>query len=162
MSELLPKDKPGQVEIKKEGGVKIMGILQYPDPILTTPCQLVTVFDDELMNFIGDMWATMRGVSWGKPVGLAAPQVGRSIQLFIANGEVFINPKLLWLTKAPRSSSTEGCYSKDANTYVTNSRVDCLRLGWQDEHGVKHERRFNGFKAWVIQHEYEHLNIGNI
>lgn len=146
-------------EASKLPEVKIYEILKYPDPILSAPCEPVTKFDDELMVLIGDMWATMNAVKWGKPVGLAAPQIGKSIQLFIANGQVFINPVITWKTRAPYTVEKEGCYSGPANEFKDVHRCPSIRLTWQDEHGVQHDERFNGFKAHVIQHEYDHLNL---
>lgn len=137
----------------------IYEILQYPDPILSKPCEPVTEFNDELLTLIGDMFATMRAVTWGRPVGLAAPQIGKSIQLFIANGQVFINPVITWKTKAPESIEKEGCYSKKANEFKDIRRCPSIRVTWQDENNVLHDERFNGFKAHVIQHEYDHLNL---
>ena len=139
--------------------VKIYEILKYPDPVLSKPCKPVKKFDDKLIVLIGDMWATMNAVKWGKPVGLAAPQIGKSIQLFIANGKVFINPVITWKTRAPYSVEKEGCYSGPANEFNDVPRCPSIRLTWQDEHGVQHDERFNGFKAHVIQHEYDHLNL---
>lgn len=143
-----------------DSDVKIFEIVKHPDPVLDKPCELVTKFDDELMDLIGDMWATMKSLKWGKPVGLAAPQIGKSIQLFIDERDVYINPVVTWATKAPRTLCHEGCYSKETNRFdYPAMRIPSIRLRWQDETGAVHEERFNGFHAQVIQHELDHLNI---
>lgn len=139
--------------------IKIYPILKFPDPILSARAEEVTVFDEDLMNLIGDMWATLNSMKWGRAVGLAAPQIGKSIQLFIAEGAVYINPKVTWVTKAPKQVQREGCYSGIVNDFKDVHRYTSIRMNWVDQHGKPHSGRFNGFKARVIQHELDHLNI---
>lgn len=135
-------------------------IVHYPDPVLSTPCALVEVFDEALVTFAHDMLQTLHTLDWGNPVGLAAPQVGKSIQLFIAEDQFYINPVVTWATKAPRTLCHEGCYSKETSRFdYPAMRISSIRLHWQDIEGYHHEARFNGFHAQVIQHELDHLNI---
>lgn len=131
----------------------------FPDPVLSKQCEKIEVIDDGIKELVKRMFATMRLLDWGFPAGLAAPQVGQSVQLFIAMNEVFINPKLVWVTKAPKEYLLEGCYSGERDKFTKVWRAPSVRLTWQDLDGNYHDRRFNGFPAQVIQHEYEHLNL---
>lgn len=139
-----------------------MPLTMFPDPLLSKPCARIEVIDDGIKQLVERMCATMRLLDWGVPVGLAAPQVGQSVQLFIALKRVFINPELIWVTRAPKSLLQEGCYSGERNHFNKVWRSPSVRLRWQDLEGVIHEERFNDFPAQVIQHEYEHLNLGPI
>jgi peptide deformylase len=100
-------------------------------------------------------------------IGLAAPQIGESIRLFIVDGspiedlkpanfkQVFINPVMLdeWGTEWKYE---EGCLS--IPTIRENvSRNPELSIRFLDENFVSHERTFDGMAARIIQHEYDHI-----
>lgn len=117
-------------------------------------------------SFVDDMFDTMYKCNG---VGLAAPQVGRSVRLFVVDTiqvkddlkienpikKAFINPEIieewgeLW-------SYEEGCLSfPDINASV--ERPENVRIKYLDENFTEHIEVFNGFNARVIQHEYDHL-----
>lgn len=143
----------------KEEKPSILKIYTAPSEELERQTEEVTVIDDEIRKLVTDMAYTMQNVKWGVPVGLAAPQVGRSLRLFIARGMVFINPRITWATKQVKYYK-EGCYSLEPNKFdYPHWRPSSIRLRWQDLDGEWHERRFNDPMSQVIQHEYDHLNI---
>lgn len=107
-------------------------------------------------------------------VGLAAPQVGRNIQLFIikpspkTKTEVFINPKILKLqtdkkkssegrsTSGRKSHKLEGCLSIP-RIWSPVTRAKKMQLEYFDLNGKKYTKWFTGFEAVIIQHEVDHL-----
>lgn len=120
----------------------------------------------ELENLIENMWETMYQADG---VGLAAPQIGLSIRMFIVDTvqvqkegqesegvkRVFINAEKVEETGDPWAYE-EGCLSiPDVRGDV--HRPPVLRLRYQDEHFETHEEVFTGINARVIQHEYDHI-----
>lgn len=95
----------------------IMPLVNFKDSpaVLKKPARKVELFDDELQHFVLRMVMTMRNVTWGNCVGLAANQVGDDRALFIAEGLVYVNPEIIWMTGAPKDRSLEGCYSLEEN-----------------------------------------------
>ena len=119
-----------------------------------------------LKGFIEDMFKTMYDSSG---VGLAAPQVGKSIRLFIIDGEkysdedeslrdfkrIFINP-IIVEEEGKEWVFNEGCLS------IPGIREDVKRkphvtLEYFDENFVLYEEKFEGVAARIIQHEYDHI-----
>lgn len=142
-------------------------IYAYGHPVLNKVA--LEISKEELIqygNFVDDMFDTMYK---SNGVGLAAPQVGRSIRIFVLDTiqvkddlkienpikKAFINPEIieewgdLW-------SYEEGCLSfPDINASV--ERPENVRIKYLDENFTEHIEVFNGFNARVIQHEYDHL-----
>lgn len=144
----------------------ILPIYAYGHPILKKTAQPVEPDQPDLQQLIADMWDTMYHASG---VGLAAPQVGRSLRLFIVDTEqsyeqedeesgirqVFINPEKIEEAGEPWLYE-EGCLSiPDVRAEV--ARPPRIRLRWRDERFREHEATFEGLEARVIQHEYDHL-----
>ncbi len=133
----------------------------YPDPVLLKKSAPVEAFDDALRERIAEMWEVMYEEGG---VGLAAPQVGWSVQLLLMNptgskddrsGErVVINPQVVksW----GKAKDQEGCLSFP-DILVDVTRKAGVRLRWQDEHGETHEEDVNEFPARIVQHEMDHL-----
>ena len=91
----------------------LLNILQFPDPKLRTVAKLVTLFDDELKQFVNDMFETMYEAPG---IGLAASQVDRHVRLLVIDvsdkkdaPRCFINPEILKATDEDRMD--EGCLS---------------------------------------------------
>jgi peptide deformylase len=144
----------------------ILPIYAYGQPVLRKKATEVPPNDPDLLQLIADMFETMYAA---KGVGLAAPQVGKGIRLFVIDttqldkaGEVpkgiksaFINARLLdengdpWLYE-------EGCLSIP-DIHVEIERLPTLRLRYWDEKGKEHTTTFEGVNARVIQHEYDHI-----
>lgn len=139
-----------------------LSIVAYGDPVLKKTCEVIAEDYPNLKELIANMWETMYNASG---VGLAAPQVGLPIRLFVVDtGEfdeepqykkVFINAEILEETGEPWGF-TEGCLSiPDVREEVF--RKPNILIRYQDENFVTHEEQVSGFAARVIQHEYDHI-----
>ena len=134
-------------------------VLLYPDPRLRKTAEPVRTFDDELKDLVARMFVLMREE---QGVGLAAPQVGVSLRLFVANhtgkpedDRVAINPTL---TDADgNEAGEEGCLSLP-KIRAEIDRFQSLTLTAQDVNGQAYEATASGFEARVWQHEFDHLN----
>jgi peptide deformylase len=144
-------------------------IVHVPELVLTTPSKRVTAFDKKLETLVADMKETLYATSKPKGVGLAAPQIGVGLQVFItkpnpkSETRVFINPVISNPSKAvtdgdlERGNKLEGCLSIP-EVWGKVHRADSLTLTYQDEKGEKHTEEFSGFLATIIQHETDHVN----
>ncbi len=135
-----------------------MELVTYPNPILFKKSEPVEL-TKEIKDFADEMLRFMKTeLTWGNPVGLAAPQVGRNIRLFIALDQIYFNPELIPLEEAGTTVHEEGCYSleKDRFDYPVE-RYNEIHLRWQNKKGKWRQERIKGFRAQVIQHEYDHL-----
>lgn len=144
----------------------ILAIQGYGLPVLKKKAAPIDADYPELENLIENMWETMYQADG---VGLAAPQIGLSIRMFIVDTvqvqkegqesegvkRVFINAEKVEETGDPWAYE-EGCLSiPDVRGDV--HRPPVLRLRYQDEHFETHEEVFTGINARVIQHEYDHI-----
>lgn len=141
-------------------------IITIGHPTLTMVAQElpdIEILSDDTQTLIDDMILTMKKAGG---VGLAAPQVNVSKRLFVMKPSLFkkaeaiINPVLEYLEEYGRKSSTEGCLSIPGKSFKV-SRYKKLNIRYQDREGHHHHERATGFRAVVIQHEYDHLN-GNL
>ncbi len=140
-------------------------IVTIPDPVLNAVAIPVINFDKKLLRILEDMKNTLIHTTNPKGVGLAAPQVGLSLQIFITRPRekdairVFINPVIESMTEgdAESKSKLEGCLSIP-KIWGHVRRAPQLTLTFQDETGTKHTEDFKGFFATIIQHETDHLN----
>jgi peptide deformylase len=146
-----------------------MQIIQAPHPILSEPAKPVTYINHTLFNLIEKMKQTLITTTDPEGVGLAAPQIGKSLQLFIikptkkSSFGVFINPSLTLLSKEKKQKETsdddrlEGCLSLQ-NIWGTVKRSPVVDISYTDEHNMRHEHViFKDFSAIILQHEYDHL-----
>ena len=135
--------------------MSILRIRTIGDPVLRTPAQEVTQFDESLETLIRDMFETMYAVGG---VGLAAPQVGVGLQIFtwgIQGDEGYaINPHLE-LGDDPQEGG-EGCLSVPGLSYETPRRERAV-LTALDVHGEPVSREATGLLARCFQHETAHL-----
>lgn len=141
-------------------------IVVYGHPILRKVSEDIPMDYPELEKFIKDMFQTMDEADG---VGLAAPQVGRNIRLFVVDGsafqemdpeckdfrKVFINAHILERSD-DEVCRNEGCISIPG-IHEDVKRPDRILMNYTDENGRIHEEEFTGIKAWIIQHEYDHL-----
>lgn len=146
----------------------LLDIVCYPDPLLKKRAREVTadelaagrVGDLELEDFLPRMVETMK-VADG--LGLAAPQVGQSIRLFVAQPDpegddppvICFNPVLSDL--AGSAEMEEGCLSLPG-VRSNIKRPESLLLTGLNEKGEPIERRCEGLEARVYQHENDHLD----
>jgi peptide deformylase len=135
-------------------------VILYPDPRLKKKSQPVTDFDESLRRIAARMFELMRE---HKGVGLAAPQVGLNIRLFVANptgkpedDRVYVNPVLS--DADGDEEAEEGCLSlPDINVAVRRPTARVLMRA-QDLDGKPFEEVGEGFITRVWQHENDHLN----
>ena len=135
-------------------------VIRYPDPRLKKKSQPVTVFDETLRQTAARMFELMRE---HKGVGLAAPQVGLNIRLFVVNAtgkpeddRVYVNPVLS--DADGDEEAEEGCLSlPDINVSIRRPTARVLMRA-QDLDGKPFEEVGEGFVTRVWQHENDHLN----
>lgn len=152
----------------------ILPIVAYGDPVLKKQGEEIDEKYPNLKGVIDNMFETMYEASG---VGLAAPQVGLSIRLFIVDGapfadeedeepdpkaegiktfkKVFINP-IIEEEKGEDWGFHEGCLS------IPKIREEVFRkeeitISYYDENWEFHEEKLSGYKARIVQHEYDHI-----
>jgi peptide deformylase len=153
----------------------ILPIVAYGDPVLKKAAEEIDQDYPDLEQLIANMFETMYEASG---VGLAAPQVGRSIRLFVVDGspfaekdddeeedpraagmegfiKVFINP-VIEEESGKEWGFAEGCLSIPKIREEV-FRKETIRISWYDEKWNFHEETFDGYKARIIQHEYDHI-----
>jgi peptide deformylase len=151
----------------------ILPIVAYGDPVLRKKCTDIEVGYPGLQELIANMWETMYQASG---VGLAAPQVGVPIRLFLVDTgpfaedeelspeeqarlrdfkKVFINARMQD-ESGEKWAFNEGCLSiPDIREDV--SRQETITLSYLDEGFKPCTQTFDGLLARVIQHEYDHI-----
>lgn len=140
-------------------------ILIWPDPILTKISEPVEHFDESVKQLAQDLIDTM--VYEGNAAGLAAPQIGVSKRLFIAdipsdqndgNGtdgpQAFVNP--VFVLKEGVMSWDEACLSVP-NEYGPVKRASRVIMKYQDLNGEHREVEGFEYLAGCLQHEFDHL-----
>lgn len=153
----------------------ILPVVAYGYPVLRKVAEDITPEYPDLQKLIADMWETLYK---SNGVGLAAPQINRSIRLFIVDTiqivdgfededwkeypnekpikSIFINAR-----KVDESGDlwayNEGCLSIP-KVREDIKRTQKVRLKYLDEHFVEHEKEFDGITARVILHEYDHID----
>ncbi len=113
--------------------------------------------DPEIQNLIPVMFDSLR-VAQG--IGLAAPQINRSIRLAVIEVEgkrtVMINPKITSYSRE-KILFEEGCLSLPKE-YFLIERSERITVRYEDEHGKEVKKRASGLFAIVVQHEVDHLD----
>ena len=145
----------------------ILPIYLFGHPVLRKEAEDVTPDYPDLQKLIADMYETMYN---SDGVGLAAPQIGKSINLIVIDGDVLsdkfpeckdlkltlINPELEIIEDESPVTREEGCLSLPGLSESVK-RHEHVRLNWLDENFEEHEEEFTGFASRIIQHEFDHL-----
>ncbi len=155
----------------------MLKIIQAPAEVLSEKASKLNppTVDPKLLK---EMGKALDGASDPKGVGLAAPQVGRSLYFFItkpnnrSKPQVFINPRVISLGKLQRKNSgkksrgarpgsarekkLEGCLSLQ-DIWGEVKRFDEVKLEYFDGKGIRRTRKFTGFMSIIVQHEIDHL-----
>jgi peptide deformylase len=150
----------------------IFPIVAYGDPVLRKRAQPIEPGSMDVKMFVADMYETMYASSG---IGLAAPQVGQSIRLFVVDGsavnegadeedkdptldnfkKVFVNPEIIE-EAGDDWSFEEGCLSiPGVRTEVMRPEIIVIR--YFDADWNPHEEEYEGMAARIIQHEYDHI-----
>ena len=144
----------------------IYPIVVYGNPVLKKRGKDLEKGKTDVIQLSNDMFETMEGASG---IGLAAPQIGKSIRMFVVDGtpiedeeedmsnfrKVFINPEIIE-EYGDEWAFEEGCLSiPDIREEV--ERPEKLKIHYYDENWKEHEEEFDGMKARIIQHEYDHI-----
>lgn len=165
----------------------MLEIISASSSILFEQAKEVKQINKSVLRLLDTMYKSLLSAKDPVGVGLAAPQVGHSLQIFIAKPtskskiQVFINPKIIQKTikktkishltiprgrlmqlnvsSSEKSQGTklEGCLSLP-NIWGQVKRNPEVTLSYLNEKGENHKQRFNGFMATIIQHEMDHLN----
>ena len=133
----------------------VLEIKKYPDPVLKKESQPVEVFDEELANFVQELFSAMRAHDG---VGLAAPQVGVLKKIAVIEYDnktyVLINPKVI--EQKGLQEGEEGCLSFPG-IYAHVTRPQWVKIEAQDEKGETHVYEGEGYTARAFLHEMDHL-----
>jgi peptide deformylase len=144
----------------------ILPIVAYGDPVLKQVAEDIELGTD-LRSLVTDMFETMYEAHG---IGLAAPQIGKSIRLFIVDGspleeddepelksfkKAFVNPQIIEET-GQFWAMEEGCLSIPG-IRENVSRKENLRIRYYDLDWQIHEETYSGMAARIIQHEYDHI-----
>lgn len=146
----------------------------FGNPILRQKTRRLTdaeIVSEEIHELIRDMRYSLQSRQYG--VGLAAPQVGKSVSLSVIEVKpsptrpkaketrlVIINPEIV-KTYGARTQLWEGCISLGSgpdSPYAKALRFRKVRVRYQDETARLHEADFDGLMAHILQHEIDHLN----
>ena len=139
----------------------VLEIRKYPDPILSKKAERVEKIDQDIQKLIGDMIETLYAAPG---VGLAAPQVRRSIRLIVFDPSVrneegkltvLINPEII--EKDGEAIMKEGCLSVPG-LEAEIKRAENVKVTGLDKNGNAVTIDAKGFLARVIQHEIDHLD----
>ena len=152
----------------------ILPIVAYGDPILKKDCEEIDQNYPDLKQLISDMFETMYKA---KGVGLAAPQIGKNIRLFIVDGspfaddedeeddpraegiehfkKVFINP-IIEEEDGKEWPFQEGCLSIPKIRENVTRKPD-ITVSYYDENWELQEESYSGYAARLFQHEYDHI-----
>jgi peptide deformylase len=144
----------------------ILPIVAYGDPVLKQVAKDIEI-GTNLKSLVDDMFETMYEAHG---IGLAAPQIGKSVRLFIVDGtqlededepilktfkKAFINPTILEETGKPWTME-EGCLSIPG-IRENVSRKEKLTIRYYDMDWKLQEETYDGMAARIIQHEYDHI-----
>lgn len=144
----------------------ILPIYIYGHPVLRKVAEDITPDYPGLPKLLEDMWKTMYECDG---VGLAAPQVGKSIRIFVIDGsgfeeidpacsgfkKTFINAHILEHSEEEEIRN-EGCLSIPG-IHEDVPRWKSITIRYMDENGTEHTDTYDGIRAMIVQHEYDHL-----
>ncbi|HXP49629.1 MAG TPA: peptide deformylase [Bacteroidia bacterium] len=150
----------------------VLPIIAYGDAVLKKKAQDITPDYPELQKVIQNMFDTMHNA---KGVGLAAPQIGLSIRLFIVDAsayaedqeeeeekkklndfkKIFINPVIID-ENGKEWKFNEGCLSIPTIREDVERKPN-IRIKYVDENFKPHDEKYDGVRARILQHEYDHI-----
>jgi peptide deformylase len=142
----------------------IYPIVVYGNPVLKKRAVNIKEGEIDVIQLASDMYETMEGA---EGIGLAAPQIGKSIRMFVIDAtkmedeeigdfkQIFINPVII-KQDGDEWAFEEGCLSiPEIREEVY--RQEKLTIKYFDENWQPREETYDGLKARIIQHEYDHI-----
>lgn len=150
----------------------IRQILKATEPSLRKKSKTIKKIDKKVLSLITDLKDTLEVQNDPEGVGLAAPQIGKNVRVFIVKLDrglkTVINPEILKMSsfkkdKTPKSRQKkknkimEGCLSLP-HYYGPLKRAGQIKIKYLDENGKTKVETFTKFGAQIIQHEIDHLN----
>ena len=135
----------------------LLDIKKAVDPVLKKVCEPVEKIDKRLRNFLDDMYETMTA---NDGVGIAAPQVGKSIRVAVVNVDKknrydLINPVITY--REGSVVDNEGCLSCP-DLFGDVERAEKIRVEYTNRFNKKKTLEADGLLARCIQHELDHLD----
>ena len=143
-------------------------ILSTTNPKLRVPSKPVGKVDKKVGQIIRDLTETLKIQKDPEGVGLAAPQIGKNLRIFVMldDGEIraIVNPEIVKISgstgkakKTKKGDIMEGCLSLP-HYYGPLKRSDHIALKYLSPEGKEVTEDFVGFTAQIVQHEIDHLN----
>ncbi len=148
----------------------ILKIVDIKHPALRKKSKEVVKIDKKIKSLVSDMKETLLSQKDPEGVGLAAPQVGKNLKIFIMHypeagitTKEVINPKVISISKKrikPKNKKNEnileGCLSIP-HFYGPIERASKIAIEYQNIKGKRIKEQFSGFPAQIVQHEMDHL-----
>ncbi len=148
----------------------IRKVIQSGDPILRTKSKKIAKIDKKTLEVIKDLKDTLAKQKEPEGVGLAAPQIGKNVRIFLADYKGFtrivINPEILAISekrianskkKKQKNEILEGCLSLPYY-YGPLKRANSVSLKYLNEKGEEIIEEFKDFNAQIVLHEIDHLD----
>jgi len=141
-------------------------VLPVTDPKLRESSRTVGKVDKKILSIVKDLKETLASQKDPEGVGLAAPQIGKLLKIFVMldAGELkaVINPEIVNVSqkksgKLKKGEIMEGCLSLP-HYYGPLKRPKKITIKYLDEEGSEKVEDFVGFTAQIVQHEIDHLN----
>jgi peptide deformylase len=140
----------------------IRKIVNADDKVLRKRAKPVKKIDKKVKNIVKDLKETLEAQKDPEGVGLAAPQIGKSLKIFVFVSKdgikTVINPKVIEIAEKEneKPEAMEGCLSIP-HYYGPLTRPEFITIEYLNEKGKKVKETFKGFEAQIVQHEIDHL-----
>lgn len=139
-------------------------IVLWPNKILTTPCEYVEKFDDNIRNLARTLESTLYGVDGyglaanqiGHPWQIIAVRLGNDLEFLDRTVKVFINPMIV-AVDGPTIQTTEGCLSLPGVRANIKSRRPDITVAAFGVDGAPFQERYINMDAVIIAHEVDHI-----
>ncbi len=147
----------------------IRKVVDVKNPVLRAVARKIDKVDKKILMLIADMEETLKSQNDPEGVGLAAPQIGKSLAIFLMDyndiHRVIINPEIVSLGKISdktikdknKDEVLEGCLSLP-HYYGPIKRAKTVTIKYMDINNQEKTEEFKGFYAHIVQHEVDHLN----
>jgi peptide deformylase len=143
----------------------VRDILKSTNQKLRARSKEISQLDKKTNSVIADLYETLKAQKDPEGIGLAAPQIGKNIRMFLMRDEniqkIIINPKVISMTKIKVSKTKqkimEGCLSLP-HFYSPLTRAEKITISYKSEKWEDKTETFSGLSAQIVQHEIDHLD----